>query len=389
MPPITSVSETEEISTHHDPVIRNLKITQCYAELSQAMVTRTGIQANWCTFATWASKQAGQTIRKEDLEAALDDLLAGAAAVAAASPAASSAPQQAGAFSDLMGLFKAVWQVVSPAAAFERASQAVARGNLKVFTEIGREFARFYADLLDDQVYDANRIVQFCSLLRLGPPPEGQEYLRRAFERYYQAFFETDGRTRLQLLLLANIEIGFHEQTRLQTEILAALNAGVIKPRLLGRTVAAAVLKGPERKSSLKLLFMLVSGKLKPFQPVIGEFLEEIRIQVRRLITDHMMTLALPGSLKLHLGEDLPAAYPPELRQIDLPDLRELLARIDPTPDSTLDTGAVDWGDLAERLHFIADMFRAYALSNELFDLPFSPEQAAAIKNGNLPGGKL
>jgi len=29
--------------------------------------TRCSPGANWCTFATWASRQAGQTIRQEDL----------------------------------------------------------------------------------------------------------------------------------------------------------------------------------------------------------------------------------------------------------------------------------------------------------------------------------
>ena len=58
-----------------DPVLRNLYITQCYCELSNAFAKRTGMMSNWCTFATWASKQAGQTIRSEDLKRTLEDLL--------------------------------------------------------------------------------------------------------------------------------------------------------------------------------------------------------------------------------------------------------------------------------------------------------------------------
>src|SRR6476660_5043129 len=65
---IPTVADVDRISSILDPVIRNLQITQCYHELSAAMAERTGLNANWCTFATWASKQAGQTIRKEDLE---------------------------------------------------------------------------------------------------------------------------------------------------------------------------------------------------------------------------------------------------------------------------------------------------------------------------------
>src|SRR6185503_1184803 len=55
-----------------DLVIRNLQITQAYHDLSAAAAARLGPVANWCTYAAWASKQAGRTIRKEDLQRALE-----------------------------------------------------------------------------------------------------------------------------------------------------------------------------------------------------------------------------------------------------------------------------------------------------------------------------
>ena len=69
-----SVADVERIIALADPVVRNLQITQCYHELSRALARRTVSHANWCTFAVWASKQAGQTIRKEDLARALEQL---------------------------------------------------------------------------------------------------------------------------------------------------------------------------------------------------------------------------------------------------------------------------------------------------------------------------
>jgi hypothetical protein len=55
-----------------NPVVRNLNITECYARLAGAFAAQSrGPGANWCTFATWASRQAGETIRGEDV---LDDL---------------------------------------------------------------------------------------------------------------------------------------------------------------------------------------------------------------------------------------------------------------------------------------------------------------------------
>jgi len=60
---VPASAEVDRIATLGDPVLRNLQITQCYHELASALAKRTGPHANWCTFATWASKQAGQTIR--------------------------------------------------------------------------------------------------------------------------------------------------------------------------------------------------------------------------------------------------------------------------------------------------------------------------------------
>jgi hypothetical protein len=54
--PIPTVDDVERIAAIADPVIRNLRITQCYHELAVTMAARTGTGANWCTFATWASK---------------------------------------------------------------------------------------------------------------------------------------------------------------------------------------------------------------------------------------------------------------------------------------------------------------------------------------------
>ena len=61
------VAEVDHVSAIASPVIRNLRITYCYSRLAAAVADRCGTGANWCTFATWASRQAGRTIRGEDL----------------------------------------------------------------------------------------------------------------------------------------------------------------------------------------------------------------------------------------------------------------------------------------------------------------------------------
>ena len=69
------VEDVDWIGAMDDPVIRNLEITECYADLSRAMHDRTAGAADWCTFATWASRQAGRTIRGEDLFGTVDRIL--------------------------------------------------------------------------------------------------------------------------------------------------------------------------------------------------------------------------------------------------------------------------------------------------------------------------
>jgi hypothetical protein len=44
---------------------------------------------------------------------------------------------------------------------------------------------------------------------------------------------------------------------------------------------------------------------------------------------------------------------------------------------------------LAERLHYVADLFRAYQEGPQLFHAPFTREQMQEIKAGRKPVGQL
>ena len=145
---------------------------------------RTGQCANWCTFATWASKQAGQTIRGEDL---LDRIEAHSRSDAQLlHPIRSfwSWLVRRGLFSPETRIGRIVHAIHSPFDAFEFASDAVARGNRKVFEEIGLEFARYLTECPPDASVESDAFQTFKNRLRPGGPPEGQELLRVAFERY-------------------------------------------------------------------------------------------------------------------------------------------------------------------------------------------------------------
>ena len=372
-----------------DPVIRNLQITQAYHELSTAAAARLGEVATWCTFATWASKQAGRTIRKEDLQRSLEAAFRSSPTAAVAASDVTTQASRFGANIPTGEPLPSVWSVVDPAAALDRASAAVARGNLKVFEEIGREFARFDVECGRDATFDASTLDRFVERLAPGEPPDGQRYLRQAFSRYHRARFEVDPGTRAQLVLLANLEIGLHEQTRLQPEIAEALNAAIVDPRDIRDRVLKALFPNAEWLVRLRLLIARLIRRRLLLDLAIDALVAEERRLIRHVLTRHLMSIQLGPAVRLQLGEDLGGGFPPSLREIVLPELRELLDRIDPTRDSPLGSGAVDWADLGDRVHFIAEMFRSFQESPFLFEPPFTPAQLERLDAGERPADPL
>lgn len=393
MTPIPTPADVDRIAALPDPVIRNLQITACYHALAVAMAARTGPGANWCIFATWASRQAGQTIRKEDFARTLEIALRDAPVDDRALRDLAAAARALGSRLSIDELRTSIGDLVDPAAAMDRAADAVGRGNRKVFAEIGREFARFIATCLDDAApdaaLDAERLARFCEELRPGDPPDGQRYLRQAFRRYHQALAEPDAATRAQRMLLANVEIGFHEQTRLQPEIAEAMNAALVDRDQLRLHLMDALFPGQTWLLRSRLFLLKLLNRQSPLDAAIDHVLAEAQRVAHRAVTETMMTLGLPHGQTLRLGQDLSVAYPPMLRQITLPELLAMLAQFDPTPDSMRESGAVDWSDLPDRLHFIVDLFRGHHASAELFEPPFTAKQTAALKAGRLPEGRL
>jgi hypothetical protein len=382
-----TVADVDRIRSLLDPVIRNLQITQCYHELSAAIAQRTGLNANWCTFATWASKQAGQTIRREDLERMFARALHSGPATPEIVRRVASAALLIGARREPEQIWRAVREAAS--ASIDRACDATGRGNNKVFEEIAREFARFLPIFLQDSSLDAAKLARFCDELRPGEPPDGQGLLRQAFAHYCEAFSEADAKRRAEFQLLANVEIGLHEQTRLQPEIAEALNAAFVGASELRNRLIRALFPWGNWLVHLRLFLTRLWGGPTPLDEAISALIADMQHKLHFVITEHMMTIGLAHGIMLRLGSDIPAAFPDSLKQISNPELLALLGRIDPTPDSLKETGAIDWADLPDRIHFIVDMFRCYQEAGELFETPFASVQVADIKAGRLPSGEL
>jgi hypothetical protein len=346
-----TVDLVDFIAAMDNPVQRNLRITQCYAELSNAMRARIGDTANWCTFATWASRQAGSTIRGEDFLDTFGRVLGHRSWLRAPLQSISRVLLRAGLFQPSSWLGRLTAGIHTPFDAFERASAEVAAGNLKVFAEIGREFARFLATVPADATEVSPQFLAFAAGLRVGPPPDDQDLLRQAFSHYLRQRHCADSGERAAWILLANLKIGLHEQMRLQPQILAAIDAPI---------VTFGDLTGAEG---------WVSARLR----------REAAKATQEAITQLLMVLAIPvgsGYTSLALGCDLDAPVPQAL-QGARPFLDTFVRQWDPCPRDGTQCGATDWCDLRQRMHFIVHLFRAYAESAALFSPPLTSDEAA------------
>ena len=364
-----TVADVVRIAASADPVDRNYQITRCYFDLSQRLSSVLGSGANWCTFATWASNQAGQTIRGEDLSQAVADRLAHSPELGVLLTGLQRALERLGRRMSRSRIQDAVRSAVDTQSVVQRVGAAVARGNLKVFEEIGAEFARFLV-VLDGGV-DDDRVQQFCAVLRPGDPPDGQRLLSDAFKAYAEAFHEADPKARAERMFFANLLVGLHEQTRLQPEISASMEVARDDRDRLRQRLLRAVLPGTWLR--LRTRFARLLGRSLPLDVALDRLADHLSMLVRRAITEELLTLHFPRGRTLRLGRDLQADFPDDLNRLTRPELLALLAQVDPSPDSLAESGTIDWSDLPDRMHFITDLFRCFHAWDPLFDAPPAP----------------
>ena len=163
----------------------------------------------------------------------------------------------------------------------------------------------------------------------------------------------------------------------------------MVPPETFARNLLKALHPGWGALNNLIWWAIRLFGRLTRLDSAIAAFLEILKREAQYMTTETMMTITLPPHQRLRLGDDLKAGFPPALQHIANSDLKALLGQIDPTPDSTAKSGANYWGDLADRLHFIAELFRCYHMDEALYEAPFLPGQTAALKEGRLPVGEL
>ena len=360
--------------------LRNLLITQRYHDLSHCLrETIGGDDANWSTFATWASKTAGDNIRGDEVPECVRDLV------------------ERGMRHQQHDVLAATVRRLLPAFVIERAtvfdaartaladvSAQIAHGNREVFAELAPLFAGFCALVAPGAAADDDGFNLFLAGLRPGPVERyGQGELRRAFTAYRAAHATADPGLRARLMLMGNVLIGFHEQARLQPWIRGAMAA----------PVADTVVAGLRQAVRDALPHVLEEWALRELDDEIDAFGAALEHEWNEIAGRHFLSLDLPGGGRLSLGEDIPplpdgATYPELLRAIaDPAALVRLIARFDRSAAGG--TASHDWAALGDRMNFILNLFRSRQLTADLYDQPFSEAQRAEIEQDRVPDSRL
>lgn len=370
--PITEDDVTRIVSIP-DVALRNLWITQTYADLAHRLVTLLRTDQTWCSFAIWASNTAGVSIRCHELPHVVQELVDGAG------EHADAVARQASDHHRLIGWLAKPMQrthvdrLVQTALA--QVSTHIAHGNTLVYSELAPLFIRFL-DHVD--VHGAPEQAAIDPLLdRIGVPYFADGPLvRTAFRHYAGALGLEDPRQRAQFVLTANVAAVLHEQQRLQGDIAASLDAGLIDVGDELDHLVHWVVPGPIRRR-------IAAAAQRRAEASIERLWEHVATRV-------LMTLMVPEQT-LHLGVDVPPPagqplFPAVLAELDYTQLIGLMDAWDPTHGTGHGSGARDWADLHQRMGYIVNLFRSRQQRLVLTTPPFTAAQLATMTRGAVPG---
>lgn len=377
--PVTEHS-VDRIVAIEDPALRNLWITQSYADLAARLLQSFETDQSWCTFATWASNTAGLSIREAELPHVLNLLLHDTTDhLDAIVDGINEHPP----IIRRLGLVRlgivrtvqrtALGHLVEQALA--QVSDFIADGNTLVYGELAPVFVRFAEWLESDDEKDPSLDVD--SILDDLDVPAAQEHplVNSAFRSYVAAALTSDETDRAQHVLTANIAAVLHEQKRLQADISDALDAGLVDVgsdfdsichRLIPKRMQRWIVSRAERRAA----------------PHIVKLWEHVA-------TRTLMTLAVPEET-LHLGTDVPLlqdgeTFPSALQSVSHCQLRVLLEEWDPTNGTGRGSAAKDWADLHQRMGYIVNLFRSRQQELHLSTSPFSDLELATMRDGVIP----
>jgi hypothetical protein len=370
-------TDVARISAIADPVLRNLWITQSYADFGARLRDALhGEDHTWCGFAVWASATAGQSIRRQELPATIVKLLDDSAK-----------------HRELVdGTNRKLWWlrllfaapllatddvVAALDDAVDEVSARIGHGNKLVYDELAPLFVAFLEAVEAGRVSSADDVEAILGATGLDVADDVVE----AFRWYARAIGGRSTVERARCVLAGNVLAVAHEQRRLQDDIAASMDAGP--------TSIAKLLERPRRGKSAR--------KWHRHTPLRRALVHVANNAWDEIITELMMTLRVPGAC-LRLDHDIPASRQGALFPADLADL---VRPVDPSGpatvfgrwDRTHGTGrhdaSRDWERLRSRMNFIVNLFRARQQDPTMAAAPFTEAQLAAMDAGKIPDPPL
>ncbi len=360
-----------------DRVLRNYWVTQTYSDLAAALTGLLGADtANWCTFATWASWTVGRNLRGEELPGWLHRRVVLPDGMMGLARAANQAVHRAHPCADVVHLLpEHVGDVLR--SHFGVCATSLSDGNTEVFAEIAPVAAVFLASVVPagdtPPSVARERVLAACAgALEF----EGQNRLREGFSLWCDAISEEDPRRRSQLILGGSLQLGAHEQNHLQQPIAGSMVMGLDRSLGLLKERMATDLRVPQPAERL------IDEALGPLARATTERWGD-------LMTEMLGTIETPDGV-LRLDHDVPPLpeepfVPPELAQVVVEDLAELLKRFDQAGTDGLGSRAENWLVLDNRMNFISNLFLSRHHRQSLFRAPFSPEELADIQADHIP----
>ncbi len=373
--PLTEAA-VEAIAAIEDVAVRNLWITQSYADLAHRLLEVLPPDQTWCTFAIWASNTAGKSIRGAELPRIVSQVLLGADAHISEAVRktnwCTAALQRLGVLHPLQHshLEHLVAQAVG------QVSVRIADGNTLVYRELAPLFVRFLDRI--DEAGPAGFDELDAALDSIGiPSSTAAPEVREAFQNFGLALAPgADPSDRAQYVLAGNIAAVAHEQRRLQADITDALDAGLLD---FGNDLCGTV-HGQWAEELLRPLGAEIRAHITPHLEAIWQ----------EIATHTLMTLCLPDET-LDLGRDVPrlpgqdTLFPPVLVCLNQPMLCALMAEWDATNGTGVGSAAHDWANLHQRMSFIVNLFRSRQQFLHLTTPPFSSNDLAWMDDDELP----
>jgi hypothetical protein len=358
----------DQVLAIDDAAVRNMWITQTYADLAKRLRPVLGPDQTWCSFATWVSATAGVSIRAGTLPRLVDDLLVGGEHVVDEILRGVGGRTWIRRRLGLMSPLDRAALVSVVEHALADVGDLVDRRTTEVFADLAPAFVRFVAAVESGDEADPATIAG-------GRAEDDRELVRLAFGAYLRACDPTAPTDRrAEQVLAGNLALMLHEQRRTQEAVEAPFGVGLpglhdaIAERLDGRLPARVRAR------------------------VVGSVLDEIDEHVDDLwyhvSTRLLMTIILPGEV-LHVGRDLPPTaaghmFPAELRDLRDPTAVDLARRCDPDGHPQ-GVGCRDWTNETERVRYLARLLRSRQQDPSLATPPFTPAEVTVIERGELP----